>query len=223
MHQRYWREGEPIRSAKILSVDATSRAAIDALAGNLVETGDPADLNRIRSYSRLIADRDLQWTPTARDEEAGRLIPVRKSDASNANPADRLNGFYALEAHAFADGKRTVLDIRDALSAEFGPLGSDRVRQFFRSRTAAFDLKRISVPASVSGNFQVFVTTPQPSFETLSPETAPLRASLPASGALSFEPRNTARVFRSTIPVETSLERSVSWCLVVHRWCSFCL
>ena len=66
---------------------------------------------------------------------------MRKSESSDAGPASGLTGFYALEAREFADGRRTILDIRDALSAEFGPVGSDKVLQFFRSQTAAFDLK----------------------------------------------------------------------------------
>ena len=52
-----------------------------------------------------------------------------------------LAGFYAQEARQFADGKRSVLEIRDAISAEFGPVDSGKVLEFFKGQAAAFELK----------------------------------------------------------------------------------
>jgi hypothetical protein len=38
----------------------------------------------------------------------------------------------AYEALNFVDGKRTLLEIRDAVSAEYGPLAAADVEQYFR-------------------------------------------------------------------------------------------
>ena len=37
-----------------------------------------------------------------------------------------------MEARNFADGERSILDVRNALAAEFGPVAVDDVTKFFR-------------------------------------------------------------------------------------------
>ena len=49
-----------------------------------------------------------------------------------AAPSPALSGYYAMEARNFADGERSLLDIRNALAAEFGPVTIDDVTRFFR-------------------------------------------------------------------------------------------
>lgn len=141
VREAYSREKAAIVSAKILSNNAVSSATIDALATDFAETGEPADVGRVKNYSRLIAGHDQSWVPTASDEAADRLVPVRKSELSETTSVNGLTGYYALEARAFADGKRTILNIRDALSAEFGSVDSEKVLAFFRSQASGFDLK----------------------------------------------------------------------------------
>jgi hypothetical protein len=43
----------------------------------------------------------------------------------------------------FANGTRSILDIRDALEAEYGPQPADKVLEFFRGleKTGEFELK----------------------------------------------------------------------------------
>lgn len=54
--QAYMREGNAIRSAEVLAEgDAQAKSAIGSLAKNFVETGEPADLSRVKNYSALIA------------------------------------------------------------------------------------------------------------------------------------------------------------------------
>jgi hypothetical protein len=151
VHQAYWREGEAIRSAKVLAeTDERAKTQIESIAKNFVETGEPADTNRVKNYSRLVAGSEVSWKPAATDEESARLIPVRKPAPADGGgrgggggrgAAGALAGFYAQEARQFADGKRSVLEIRDAISAEFGPVDSGKVLEFFKTQAAAFDLK----------------------------------------------------------------------------------
>ena len=48
-----------------------------------------------------------------------------------------LTGYYAMEARNFANGERSILDIRNALAAEFGPVSLDDVTKFFRDAEKA--------------------------------------------------------------------------------------
>lgn len=92
--------------------------------------------------------------PTGAETTASKLVPKRKpgtpaqpqggpstgsgqaapdgaqTGASPAPPA--LAGYYAMEARNFADGERSLLDIRNALAAEFGPVPLEDVTKFFR-------------------------------------------------------------------------------------------
>ena len=47
-----------------------------------------------------------------------------------------------MEARNFADGERSLLDIRNALTAEFGPVTLDDVTKFFRDleKTGAYTI-----------------------------------------------------------------------------------
>jgi len=150
VHQAYWREGEAIRSAKVLAEkDERAKTIIEGIARNFVETGEATDTGRVKNYAKLLTGSELTWKPSTSDEEAARWIPVRKQQAADAGArggggggrAGALAGFYAQEARQFADGKRSVLDIRDAVSAEFGPVDSSKVLEYFKAQAAAFDLK----------------------------------------------------------------------------------
>ena len=107
---------------------------------------------------------------TAADTAASRLFPKRKpgtpaqpqgggpgpstgsgqaagaagqpGGAAPAQPA--LAGYYAMEARNFADGERSLLDIRNALTAEFGPVTLDDVTKFFRDleKTGAYTIRQ---------------------------------------------------------------------------------
>jgi hypothetical protein len=92
----------------------------------------------------------LTPTLTASEQAASKLVPTRKEQAAGgrgggggggggagANPAPALTGYYAQEARNFADGVRSILDIRNAISAEFGPVKVDDVVRFFREGEAA--------------------------------------------------------------------------------------
>jgi aminopeptidase YwaD len=153
VHQSYLREGDAIRSAQSLAEnDAQAKGKIESIAQNFVTTGEPADLNRVKNYSKLVAGDLPQAKPNPTEEEAANLIPIRKKPApqggpggggGGGNPNAPLVGFYAQEARNFANGKRSILEIRDAISAEFGPVDASKVIAFFRSieKTGEFELK----------------------------------------------------------------------------------
>ena len=166
VHQAYLREGEAIRSAKVLAEsDARAKSEIDDIARNFVETGQQADLSRVKNYSKLVAGELPEGKTSATDEEALRLIPIRlkpapqtgggggfggQGGAGGPGANAPLAGFYAQEARNFANGQRSVLDIRDAISAEFGPVDTEKVTAFFRGleKTGEFQLKTTNAGSS---------------------------------------------------------------------------
>src|SRR5207342_2293499 len=87
-------------------------------------------------------------TPTLTEEEqaAARLIPSKKPGVEAQPFGPRivpgaapppLAGYYAMEARNFADGKHSILDVRSAIAAEFGPVALSNVVQFFRDAEKA--------------------------------------------------------------------------------------
>jgi hypothetical protein len=139
IEQAYAREADAIRSSSVLAEgDAKSVARIDALAKNFYDTGRAADLARLDAYS---ASHEIKLTPD--EEAASKLIPRRKAGApaqqgfggggGRGGPQQSaVPGTGAQEARLFADGKRTILEIRDAVSAEFFPIDAGKFIQYFR-------------------------------------------------------------------------------------------
>lgn len=95
--------------------------------------------------------------PSAVEQQLDQLVPVRNlairgpvnlwrpeygsiwiaqktgnTDVLGQVPLTKAGRFVAYEALNFADGKRTLLEIRDAVSAEYGPLPAADVEQYFR-------------------------------------------------------------------------------------------
>ena len=156
MRITYGREADAIRSAKVFAGnDSTVPAKIDAMAATFAETGIIADTARIKAYAaaRGIGDKPLTGT----EAEASKLVPVPKpgtsggmmrfggggSRGSGDQGASRLTGMGAQEARAFADGKRTVLDIADAVGSEFGAMDVKLFLDYFKeqARNKALELK----------------------------------------------------------------------------------
>ncbi|MBI4552426.1 MAG: hypothetical protein HY710_09195, partial [Candidatus Latescibacteria bacterium] len=69
--------------------------------------------------------------PVALDTSLSVVQRMRKAMGLNAPPA-KLKGFKAAECKMFCDGMRTILDIRNAVSAEFGAVPVADVLQHFR-------------------------------------------------------------------------------------------
>jgi aminopeptidase YwaD len=146
VREAYLREHADIRSARSLSIgDKDAGAAIASFEQGLAAS-EPLDTSRATMSYRLAAARlnvPVRETPALTDEEksAARLIPSKKPGIEvqpfgprvlpgSAPPP--LAGYYAMEARNFADGTRSILDVRNAISAEFGPVALSNVVQFFR-------------------------------------------------------------------------------------------
>jgi hypothetical protein len=154
IRQAYVRESDAIRSASILAENTEATSQIDALAKTFVETGEKSDTARLNQYAGLIRHQEPVITMSTVDKEAAALIPVRKKPAPEGfgggrggpgqGPQPPLTGFNAMEARSFADGKRSILDIRDAVSAEFGPLDTTKFVDFFHEleKTGEFELEQ---------------------------------------------------------------------------------
>ena len=151
----YWREKTDVRTAGSLAVgDRAAIADVNALADTL-SGGETANTARVKLAYKSAASR-LKVTyadvPTlsAAEQAAAKLIPSKKPVDPNAAPAGRgggagpaapggapapptLTGYYTQEANNFADGTRSILDIRNAIAAEFGPVPVENVVNYFRN------------------------------------------------------------------------------------------
>ncbi len=160
VHQSYVREAEAIRSAAVLAENAGAAAKIEQMAKTFAETGESGDMARLKQYAELIGASTVSRTMTDEERKAARLVPVRlkpapssfgggagsgaAAGAPRADPAEASRQQYnTMEMRGFADGRRTVLDIRNALSAEYGPQPVAKVLAFFEgvAKTGEFELR----------------------------------------------------------------------------------
>lgn len=151
VQQAYIRERLDVGSAATLATgDKAATGDIAALAATL-DQAEPVDLGRVKLAYRSAAAR-LGVTPvdppvpTDDERAAARLVPAKKPGApapqgfggggGGATPP-ALQGYYAMEARNFADGRHSILDIRNAIAAEFGPVPLADVVKFFRDAEKA--------------------------------------------------------------------------------------
>jgi len=147
----YQREASAIASARVLAASSPPDPAVtkrlERMQSDLL-TGEQADLARLRSYYTALAEQlgvpAAEPELTAEEREAARLYPVKKPSPAGAAPQQlmgqffqpgrptTLMGFHASEARAFADGNHSILQIRNRISAELGPVDVAKVTAFFR-------------------------------------------------------------------------------------------
>jgi hypothetical protein len=152
VRQAYIRERQDVRSATSLAAgDKTAATDITALALTLASS-EIIDMDRVKLAYRSAAAR-LKVTPvdtpalTAAETTASKRFPARKPGApapqgfggggGPQGPPPALQGYYAMEARNFADGQHSILDIRNALAAEFGPIDLSAVTKFFEDAETA--------------------------------------------------------------------------------------
>jgi aminopeptidase YwaD len=147
----YARERAAIRSVSSMMV--SDKAAQQQLAA--VESAFAAGLPAVeRQVQTAYAGRAAVFgmkpvfviAPTPEDQAAARLFPRAKRGqpppppapaAGSTAPQPALPGYYAIEARNFADGTHSVLDVRNAISAEFGPVPLAKVLEYFRELETA--------------------------------------------------------------------------------------
>lgn len=113
-----------------------SRAAELAAKQNLV-LAEPVPSPAERELARWVPKRNeaIRGPVNLFRPEYGSIWIARKTgdpDVLGSVPLARRGRFVAYEALNFVDGRRTLLEIRDAVSAEFGAVPADEVEQYFR-------------------------------------------------------------------------------------------
>lgn len=136
VEQAYLRERAAIESVqRVAKGDKRVQELARATAEAFSRTRDQ-DLAQVDLAYRQIAgvSRLAKAAPSAAEQRAARAYPTFKSESvlrpSNA-PSTALRGFHAMEALWFADGTRSILEIRNAISAELGPVPLENVQRFF--------------------------------------------------------------------------------------------
>lgn len=143
VEQAYLRERAAIRSASTVAKGDRRAASVAEAVADRFYRGLNNDLARIDEAYRVIAEAHgvplAKASMSAAEREASRLYPrlvyegvLRPTSARS----DKLRGFHAQEALWFADGTRSVLEIRNAISAELGPVPVEDVRAFFEDAAA---------------------------------------------------------------------------------------
>jgi hypothetical protein len=161
LRQAYKREAAAIRSnALLMNNDTKALASLKDIEKSVLAS-EPADVAKFQSIYRAVAAQRGQTpvltpTLTAGEIAASRLFPRHKSvnpyddfavsgapaGQPSMHPGRREDSLYDEEAINFADGTRSVLEIRDAISAELGPVEVELVEKFFRDleRTGKWSL-----------------------------------------------------------------------------------
>ena len=146
VHQAYRREAAAIRScARLTDGDAEALASMKEIERSLVAT-EAQDVAKLQAVYRAAAESRgepviLEPPLTSEEEASTKLYPrpkaadpyvdFRAPGQPSMHPGRWQFALYDEEAKNFADGTRSILEIRDAISAEFGPIEVGKVVQFF--------------------------------------------------------------------------------------------
>ena len=167
IRQAYIREEGQIMSARALAGSEATGA--DSTLGPMVKSfsmGEPLDIERLKfayeaAATALHAPVVENPPLTAAEQAAAKLYPRPKpgtprqpqgfggggGGGRNQAPPP-LSGYYVMEARNWADGKHSLLDIRNALSAEFVPIPLENVERFFRGlETQGWEIVEKQEPA----------------------------------------------------------------------------
>lgn len=148
IRQGYTRESGAIKSAAALASDKSADGTIAALDKNFSDGLDRHLAQLKLEYQAMAGAMHTPATePTLSDaEKAASLLYPRPKPGTPRQPQGfgggggggrnqappPLVGYYIMEARNFADGDHSLLDIRNALSAEFVPIPVENVERYFR-------------------------------------------------------------------------------------------
>lgn len=157
IHQAYVREVAAVASSlAMVGNDEPAKAHVADMAKSLSQS-EALDRDRVKLAYReaaLALGAPAVEEPPLTDQEkaAARLFPRPKPGTprqpqgfggggggggqGQAQGPPPLSGYYVMEARNFADGTHSLLDIRNALAAEFAPIPLENVERFFRGLEA---------------------------------------------------------------------------------------
>jgi hypothetical protein len=143
------RETQALLSTRVFTEEGEVRGEIESLEGNLRTLGKVFHKEAEKSYQRLCRKfgvKPQKLTLSAEEQESKKIFPQREENfvcpvqgdylekklGEGALREIKLGRLAAYEALNFADGRRSILDIRNAVSAEFGPVNLQDVHDFFK-------------------------------------------------------------------------------------------
>jgi len=144
----YFREAMAVLSALAYTKDRTlAGRRIESMSGPL-EAAQGAltkEIFKMAFGPRVDQTRPIDMAPTAAEKALARVVPIRAADFVCPLETDflveklglsvlqelKLGGDAAYEALNFADGRRDLLEIAKAVSAEYGPVDPADVARFF--------------------------------------------------------------------------------------------
>jgi hypothetical protein len=143
------REVQAVLSTSVFSQDPSVKRNIKKTTLNLKLIADAFKEDAKRNYEDLCAAQDIKPRPvsmTSEEKKLSTIIPLRDDDfvcpLQGGYIQDKLGKEYtkqpslrsltAYEALNFADGKKSILEITQAVSAQFGPVKIQAVYDFFK-------------------------------------------------------------------------------------------
>lgn len=143
------REIQAVLSTKVFLKDDLQKKEIESIAENLEKLGNAFREEAQNVYKKLCRSLGIKAkAPTLSEDEKKlrRIIPVRAENficplqaeyieeklGPEALRETRLSGYAAYEALNFADGHRSILDITNAVSAEFGAVNPLSIYTLFK-------------------------------------------------------------------------------------------
>jgi aminopeptidase YwaD len=111
--------------------------ATEIAAGRGASLVEPAPTPEELALARLVPMRNeaIRGPVNLFRPEYGSIWIAKKTgnpDVLGSVPLVRRGRFVAYETLNFVDGRRTLLEIRDAVSAEYGPVPASEIEQYFR-------------------------------------------------------------------------------------------
>ncbi|NIM91782.1 MAG: DUF4910 domain-containing protein [Candidatus Aminicenantes bacterium] len=156
------RETQVLLSTLFFTEGGDVKEEVESLVGNLKMLGKAFHKEAERLYQRLcqkLGTKPHKLTLSAEEQELKKIIPQRAENFVCPLQGDylekklgeaalreiKLGRLAAYEALNFADGRRSILEIRNAVSAEFGPVSLQHVHDFFKilEQAELISLKRI--------------------------------------------------------------------------------
>jgi len=143
------REVESLHSGGIFAASSRTRSYIDGIAAELSRFEQSWETNVKKLYERLCKERSvvpLKIELTSEEQQASGIIPIRseffkcplnddyliqKFGRQRVESVYGLAGDVAWEAVNFVDGKRNLLEIHEAVKAEYSETSLERLKNYF--------------------------------------------------------------------------------------------